>query len=75
MEDTLSLIKLNKSVLSRMHSTILNSSILSNDKKINELMSLCELKFGQKWNLIYKASQDGFKSSDFHSKCDDKTNN
>ena len=37
-------------------------------------MSLCELKFGQKWNLIYKAIQDGFKSSDFHSKCDDKPN-
>jgi hypothetical protein len=36
-------------------------------------MSLCEFKFGQNWNLIYKASLDGFEASDFHSKCDDKS--
>jgi len=28
----------------------------------------------QKWNLIYKGSKDGFKSRDFHSKCNNKPN-
>ena len=67
-------VKLNKSVLGRMHNNILNSSILTNDKEISELMSLCEFPVDQKWRLIYKGSEDGFKSSDFHSKCDNKTN-
>ena len=26
----------------------------------------------QRWNLIYKASQDEFEASNFHSKCDNK---
>ena len=37
-------------------------------------MISCEFPVDQKWRLIYKESKDGFKSSDFHSKCDDKPN-
>ena len=48
-----------------MHNNILNSSILSDLKEINELMTLCEFPVDQKWRLIYKGSKDGFKSSDF----------
>ena len=51
-----------------------SSSILLERKQIKELMSLCEFSKDQKWNLIYKGSKDGFKASDFHSKCDDKSN-
>jgi BTB/POZ domain-containing protein KCTD9 len=57
-----------------MHNNILNSSILSDLKEINELMTLCEFPVDQKWRLIYKGSKDGFKASDFHSKCDNKPN-
>jgi hypothetical protein len=67
-------VKLNKSFLGRMHNNILNSSILSDLKEINELMTLCEFPVDQKWRLIYKGSEDGFKASDFHSKCDNKPN-
>ncbi len=67
-------VTLNKSVLGRMYNTILNSSILPNDKEISKLMSLSEFSINKKWNLIYKGSKNGFKSSDFHSKCDDKPN-
>jgi len=44
------------------------------ENRLEELMSLCEFSTDQKWNLIYKGSKDGFKASDFHSKCDDKSN-
>jgi len=45
-----------------------------NKDQMNELMILCEFKLNQKWNLIYKASQDGFGAFDFHQKCDNKKN-
>ena len=35
-----------------------------------QLVKLCELPLDQKWKLKYRASRDGFKSTDFHSKCD-----
>ena len=37
-------------------------------------MALCEFPIDQIWNLIYRASQDGFEIANFHSKCDDKPN-
>jgi len=37
-------------------------------------MALCEFSIDQKWNLIYRASQDGFQYVNFHSKCDNKPN-
>ena len=36
----------------------------------NQLLKLCEFPVGQKWELKYRASRDGFKASDFHSHCD-----
>ena len=36
-------------------------------------MNLCEFE-DQKWKLIYKAANDGFKSEDFHQRCDGKAN-
>ena len=39
-----------------------------------QLTELCEFPKDQKWQRIYKASIDGFKASDFHTKCDGKSN-
>ena len=36
----------------------------------NQLAKLCKLPVDQKWELKYRASRDGFSSSDFHSHCD-----
>jgi hypothetical protein len=43
-------------------------------KNFEELMKLCEFSVDQKWDLIYKASKDGFEAEKFHSKCDNKPN-
>lgn len=49
-----------------------NSAILS-EKELLNLMDL--IKFtGQKWNLLYRGTRDGFKSEDFHQKCDGYAN-
>ena len=37
-------------------------------------MGLCEFSSNQKWNLIYRGSQDGFEVSTFHTKCDNTEN-
>ncbi len=52
---------------------IIDSEILLNKTQIKELLSLCEFPVDQKWNLIYRASQDGFEASKFHTNCDKKT--
>jgi len=49
-----------------------NSTVLSEKYQIEQLMSLCEFPVRQKWDLIYRASQDGFKASKFHTNCDKK---
>jgi hypothetical protein len=36
----------------------------------NKLLELCEFSKAQKLELKYRASRDGFSSSDFHSHCD-----
>ncbi len=36
----------------------------------NKLVELCGFPKDQSWQLKYKASIDGFKASDFHTKCD-----
>jgi hypothetical protein len=48
--------------------------ILSNRGQQKKLFSLCEFPIDQKWNLIYRASQDGYEAAKFHSKCDNKPN-
>jgi len=35
-----------------------------------QLINLCKFPVGQEWDLKYRASKDGFKSTDFHRKCD-----
>ena len=35
----------------------------------NQLINLCEFPPSQKWELKNRASRDGFKSTDFHTKC------
>jgi len=52
----------------------IDSNILSDRDQIHNLISLCEFSIDQKWNLIYRASRDGFEGADFHAKCDDKPN-
>ena len=52
----------------------MSSNILSGRNQVNDLLSLCEFEVDQKWNLIYRASQDGFEAAKFHAKCDNNTN-
>ncbi len=37
-------------------------------------MTLSEFPIDQKWTIIYRASQNGFKAANFHTKCDNKPN-
>jgi len=67
--------KINENILGiTIGEKIIDSIILSNYSQIKKLLSLCEFSIDQKWNLIYRASQDGFESIKFHSKCDNKPN-
>ena len=34
---------------------------------------LCEFPSNQKWELLYRATRDGFSGEDFHRQCDSKT--
>ena len=47
----------------------IDTTILSNDKMKNDLVSLCKLS-GKHLKLLYRASRDGFQASAFHAKCD-----
>jgi len=58
-------------------STVLTASYeneASIKNQVKDLISLCEFAVDQTWNLIYKASQDGFEAAKFHAKCDNKPN-
>ena len=73
--------KLDKTVLGSLEKTEINlekikkfnSSILSTHQ-IAQLMKLCEFYLDQEWNLIYRATEDGFAATDFHIKCFKKPN-
>jgi len=67
--------KLDKLVLGSLakHPFIVRSAILS-DEQMTELMILCKFPLIQKWNLIYRATRNGFGAKDFHSKCDSYQN-
>jgi hypothetical protein len=47
----------------------MNNSLILTNKQAEDLVKLCKLT-SHKFELIYRASRDGFKSADFHSKCD-----
>jgi len=49
----------------------IDSEILPNSQYF-QLMDLCSLS--KEWELIYRASRDGFEANDFHLKCDKKPN-
>jgi hypothetical protein len=49
------------------------SSILTNEQMSN-LIDLCGFTSAKSWNLIYRATRDGFGGMDFHDKCDKKKN-
>ena len=53
---------------------MIDSLILSNTNLIKNFLFLCEITAYPKWNLIYRASRDGFEAAKFHSKCDNKPN-
>ena len=46
------------------HSKILDSSL------VNQLVRVCRFPNSQMWELKYQGTRDGFKSTDFHKKCD-----
>jgi len=48
--------------------------ILTNERQMTELIDLCGFSPNDKWTLLYRATRDGFVSSDFHSKCDGHSN-
>ncbi len=52
----------------------IDSIILPKINHFEYLLSWCEFPVDQKWNLIHRASQDGFEGSSFHAKCDNKPN-
>ena len=51
----------------------LKSKILTG-KEPFELINLCEFNSKDRFKLLYRASDDGFNSQYFHSKCDGKAN-
>jgi hypothetical protein len=53
--------------------TPFKSNIL-NKKQEFDLVNLCEFSRNDKWELLYRGSENGFGSSAFHLRCDGKTN-
>jgi len=67
--------KINETIFGKLKSNkMMDSLILSSRGRQKKLFLLCEFPVDQKWNLIYRASQDGFEAAKFHSKCDNKPN-
>jgi len=63
---------LNKSIFGETKIEAMGSFLTIDQMKI--LLTLCEFPVDHKLNLIYRASQDGFAASSFHSKCNDQPN-
>jgi hypothetical protein len=68
--------KINKTILgeTKIIYAKIDSIILSGRDQIKDLITLCDIPINNKWNLIYRASKDGFGANDFHSKCDKQPN-
>jgi len=64
--------KLDKSILGVTKLEPVKSLLIKD--QMEKLLSLCEFSIDQKWNLIYRASQDGFEAAKFHARCDNKPN-
>ena len=68
--------KINENIFGRIvKAKMIHSSLsLPNEGQNEDFKSLCEFPVDQKWNLIYRASRDGFEAFNFDSKCDNKPN-
>ena len=44
------------------------------EKQPKELIELCEFNLNERFKLLYRASEHGFGSKDFHYKCDGQAN-
>ena len=53
--------------------TYLESSIIRSFKMENDLIKLCKLSKNSEFDLLYRASRDGFEAARFHAKCDEET--
>ena len=51
----------------------MDSLILKTEEEIKELHQLCKFDEKTKWQLIYRATRDGFDGKDFHAHCDGKS--
>lgn len=45
-------------------------SKIVNSRLNKKFFKLCQFRNEQEWTLLYRASEHGFKASDFHAKCD-----
>jgi len=52
--------------------SIIMDSIILNDRQKRELISLCQFQTTAQFNLLYRASRDGFNANTFHLNCDNK---
>ena len=60
--------------LNRFANDRFRSRILTEEQPL-ELIKLCEFNLKEdKFKLLYRSSQDGFRPKDFHSRCDGKAN-
>jgi hypothetical protein len=53
---------------------LFNSQVIKGERQITELIKLCEFFPNDKCSLLYRGTRDGFEPSDFHSRCDGKSN-
>jgi hypothetical protein len=44
------------------------------DKQSLDLIKMCEFSLKDQWTLLYRGTRDGFRSNDFHAKCDGHSN-
>ncbi len=56
------------------HYMEIGSVIVDDIDKIARLKKLCNFESNSKWKLLYRASVDGFRATDFHRKCDGRSN-
>lgn len=63
------------SILGRLESRDKLKSVIITNEQMKELMKMCKFPLSQEWNLVFRATRDGFAAADFHSKCDDVNNN
>ena len=61
-----------ESMCGHLGGSTFNSTIFGNYKMETDLIQLCMLS-GKKFQLLYRASRDGFGAANFHAKCDNQS--